>query len=143
MRIPVGRLLVVAILSVAFSACGPAGPYHKPLVGPIKGQVLVDGNPTAGVRILAHEEGGGNAEHPTLPSGLTDADGNFTLGTYDQGDGVPAGNYKLTFSWSGGGLMSGKPDKFGGRYANPATSKVDLKVADGPVDLGKIELTTK
>ena len=77
---------------------------------------------------------------------FTDEEGKFEISTYESSDGVPAGEYALTFMW-GKWNMSGSyggPDKLNDRYTDPKTSEVKVTVKDGePTDLGTIELTTK
>jgi hypothetical protein len=80
------------------------------------------------------------------PSALTDTEGTFSLSTYETGDGVPAGEYKLTFVWGQISLLNGQysGDKFNGKYADAAKSEISLTIASGDEthDLGVIELTS-
>jgi hypothetical protein len=77
----------------------------------------------------------------------TDAQGKFELSSYVKGDGVPEGDYVLTFLWGELNLVStnyGGPDKLMERYKSPEESKVKFTAKQGtPLDLGTIELTTK
>ncbi len=88
-----------------------------------------------------------DVEHPSVSRTEADGEGNFKLATYEAGDGVPAGDYVLTFVMQEFNLMSREysgPDQLGGRYADPKTSEVKITVKDGePTDLGVIELKTK
>jgi hypothetical protein len=78
-------------------------------------------------------------------TGMTDANGLFTISTYETGDGVPAGQYQLTFVWGQINLMNSQysGDKLNGKYSDPAKSEHTLTVTDSddPHDLGVIELT--
>ncbi len=49
---------------------------------------------------------------PTVSSAFTGPDGEFSISTYESGDGVPAGDYVLTFMW-------GQKEAFSGRYGGP------------------------
>jgi hypothetical protein len=78
---------------------------------------------------------------------ITAGDGAFSLSTYESGDGVPPGDYTLTFVWGEMNLMNGQyaGDKLEGKYADAATSAIALTVTAGaePQDLGTIELSTQ
>ncbi|MDZ7616888.1 MAG: hypothetical protein U1E05_07790, partial [Patescibacteria group bacterium] len=88
-----------------------------------------------------------DTEHPTVSSALTDEAGKFAVATYKTGDGLPEGEYSLTFSWQEYNVMARGftgPDKLRGRYADPAKSEFRVVAERGkPIDLGRIELTTK
>lgn len=111
----------------------------------VTGTVNVDGAPAAFLRVAAVASGA-PGQVPIESSALTSADGKFSLSTYESGDGVPAGTYKLTFAWGQINLMNGQysGDKFNGKYSDPAKSDQVLTVTDSgePHDLGVIELTT-
>jgi hypothetical protein len=75
---------------------------------------------------------------------MSNPDGTFEISTYQQGDGVPNGEYVLTIVWGKLNLMTrtyGGPDKLKGAYSDPKTSKFTFKVSGGPVDLGPLDLT--
>jgi hypothetical protein len=114
---------------------------------PVTGVVLVDGQPASQVQVTLHDVKGMDAAQPTLTSGFTNDDGTFSLTTYEFGDGVPAGEYKVTFLWGQLNMVSmqyGGPDKLNDRYNNPDKTPFQVKVEKGkPADMGKIELTTK
>lgn len=130
------------------SGCGSSEPQGGPRVktSAVTGIVHVDGQPASYLRVVANPAGD-NGAVPITPAALTTPDGKFELSTYESGDGLPAGEYKLTFQWGEISLLNGQysGDKFKGKYAKPEASTVTVKVADGdpPVDLGVIELTSK
>ncbi|MGD9858162.1 MAG: carboxypeptidase-like regulatory domain-containing protein [Planctomycetaceae bacterium] len=111
---------------------------------PVKGVVRVDGQPQAQIAVRAVPVNGPTPTN-TTPSGFTDAEGAFQLQTYESGDGIPAGEYTLTFQWGQVDLFSGRygGDKFKGKYSDPKKSDhpVNVSESDVPVDLGTIELT--
>ena len=78
---------------------------------------------------------------------MTDVEGKFAISTYQSGDGLPEGEYALTFMWGQLNLISksyGGPDKLNGRYLNAQTSEHRVTVEAGdPIDLGRIELSTR
>jgi hypothetical protein len=113
----------------------------------VTGKVLVDGAaPETPVVVKAYPVAGA-AQDQAPSSGGTGADGVFELSTYNKGDGLPAGDYKLTFVWTemrlGGAALSGAPsDKLGGQYADSKTTPftVTVKESKDVVDLGVFEL---
>lgn len=136
-------LCAVGILLAAILGCSrpQRGGPRIPTTG-VVGQVLVDGAPLARVQVTSHPLPGG-AIHYSL-STQTDEEGRFRFGTYEAGDGLPAGTYKLTFEQVTLDGLKGPKDLFRGRYRNPARAPVEVTVTDGePVDVGLVELTTE
>ncbi len=141
---------LTALLSL--SGCGETGPQGPVRVKtvPVKGKVVVDG---AGVelpkrvQIRANPVGATVSEEATS-GGIAEPDGSFSLSTYEAGDGLPAGEYKLTFQLVQVNLMRGgvDGDDFNGKYDNPSTSEHTVTISEestDPIDLGAIELSTK
>ena len=138
-------LLMLAAFSVV--GCGPEEAFRK-TTSPVKGKITVDGAaPGSEVQMECHSVGAMDTVHPTFSQTATDADGNFSIATYAAGDGVPAGDYVLIFTWQDFNVMSRSytgPDKLNGRYSDPKTSEIKLTVKEGePLDTGVIPLTTK
>ena len=138
---------LLTVLPLCIMACsqGPRGGPRVPTY-PIRGQVMVDGKPAENVSVVCHLANG-DAEVQTSISAFTDAEGKFSIGTYEGGDGAPEGEYRLTFTWGQINLMTGRygpPDQLKGKYANPDSSQFSVTVREGQEsDLGVIELTTK
>jgi len=130
----------------AIIGCNGEEPFRK-TTSPVKGTVTVDGAaPGSEVQLECHSVAGMDSQHPTVSQTATDADGNFAISTYAAGDGVPAGEYVLVFSWKEFNIMAraySGPDKLKGRYSDPKTSQIKVSVKEGePLDLGIIPLTT-
>lgn len=139
-------LLGLVVASALSAGCGgDEGPYRKE-THPVVGQVLIDGKPVKDVAVKARSVEGLDQEHPTVTSAFTDEEGRFELSTYESGDGIPEGEYVLTFVWGRWNSFSmsyGGPDKLKGRYNDPEESNIRFTVEGGePIDLGKIELST-
>lgn len=122
-------------------------PYRKPVI-PVSGKVTVDGQvPETPVQIACHPRSGMDPEHPTLSTCVTSPDGSFRVSTYETGDGVPEGEYDLTFVWKEFNMVSGRyqgKDRLNKRYEQPGKSGFHFKAEAGhPVDLGTIDLKTK
>lgn len=139
-------LLLGALLVGVLSSCGEEkGPPRKETY-PVTGQVIVDGQPAENLAVKCHNLEGMDKEDPTVSSAFTDEEGKFELSTYESGDGVPPGEYVLTFFWGQRNMISmtyGGPDKLNGKYRDPEQSEFRITVENGePTDLGRIELST-
>ena len=106
---------------------------------PVSGVVTVDGTPIADVYIYAHA----NDEATPVSSCHTDGEGKFCFSSNLLCDGLPVGNYSLTFR-----LMPEVPknrdigpDLFKGKYKSPKKSETKLTVVAGtPQTEVKIDL---
>jgi hypothetical protein len=141
------RLLAALGICLLAASCGPKLPGNVKPTFPVKGELLVDGKAVADVAIACENVQGVDTTNPTMSSARTAADGKFAFSTYKEGDGLPEGEYVLTFTWREYSNVKHNfvgPDKLKGRYKDPKESKVRVKVEKGkPADLGRIELTTR
>jgi 5-hydroxyisourate hydrolase-like protein (transthyretin family) len=127
--------LCLCLASCSNSKYGDHPPY------PVSGQVLVNGQPAKGVRLVFYPQGdwGGNV---IAPQAWTEEDGSFVLETYSPKDGAPAGDYRVTAEWPA--YRRGKdwgPDKFGNKYAKPETSGLTAHVENRSNKLPPFKLT--
>ena len=113
-------------------------------VFPVKGTLLLDGKPLANANLVFH---------PTtplpkdasqiLPRGRTNEDGAFTLTTYADNDGAPAGKYRVTVSYRGthqNSRTNEEPDLMPSAYRNPRASVLKAEVQEGDNDLPALEI---
>jgi hypothetical protein len=142
------RMLCVALLAAAmgcFAGCtGSRGPAKKTCY-PVKGQLLVQGKPAEGALIIFRPAAEAKPEEWSagFPRAHVASDGTFEVGTYDERDGAPAGDYVLSVSWVMPNPLNEEApgiDKLAGRYADAATSKLTAKVEPRPTDLPAIRL---
>lgn len=99
-----GSLFVSTAVVLAVSGCG-GGPSDRPAVYPASGKVLYNGSPVAGATVAFWGEGA-----PQAALGKTNDQGEFTLTTFDSGDGAVAGEHTITVikaDGSGNGSASG------------------------------------
>jgi hypothetical protein len=142
------RTTILCLTVACLTACQRQdGHYRKP-TSPVTGQIHVDGEPPGSpLQVACHDLNGMDKEHPSVSAAITDNNGTFRVSTYETGDGIPPGEYVLTFSWQEFNLMSmsyGGPDKLNKRYQDPKQSAVRFTVVEGqPLNLGRIELTTE
>lgn len=145
--LPSARFVSCLALLVLLQSVGCDANPDRKRTYPVSGTVLVDGAPAANLAVRAHPTGGMDQNDPTVSSAFTDTAGKFTFSTFETGDGIPEGEYKLTFEWGEMNLMSmqyGGPDKLKNRYKDPGKSETVIKVGpQQPEDLGNINLTTK
>ncbi|MBW3543064.1 MAG: hypothetical protein KY476_22630 [Planctomycetes bacterium] len=101
-------------------------------VFPVSGKVLVNHQPADGALVVFHPVGAAQS-NDLRPRGKTGPDGSFALGTYKNADGAPAGQYVVTIIWPAGrsGPMPDPdlaPDRLRGRYSNPKTSPLRVRI---------------
>jgi hypothetical protein len=121
---------------------------------PVVGSVLVDGRPAEGALVIlvptTTAEAGGDRERPF---GMTDAEGKFSLTTFDPGDGAPAGEYKVLVQWPapnnspeaarGGGRAALGPDRLKGKYFKLDTTTLAATVEEQSNELPPFGLTSR
>ncbi len=146
MKLP--RLLSVGLLCVCWgliSCSSSKGPLIKdkvPLTH-VKGKILVDGQPTAGVIVRYYPDGPiaeTRQKYLLNFQAMTFLDGSFKFQTYALGDGVPAGEYSLVFT-----LLeqknSGEFERLAEEFTDRKNPFKKIKVEPGAdLDLGLIEL---
>ena len=140
------RLLIVIVVLLSATGCGRSKGPERKIVTPVKGIILVDAQiPATPVSIACQPIAGIDIENPTYSQCVSNEDGTFQLSTYETGDGVPAGEYALTFTWGQFNkiAMTYSGDKFKGKYDGVTKSPTRFTVIDGePLDLGVINLST-
>lgn len=141
-------LLLVPVFLVGCSGGETLDPPFRKETAAVTGVITVDGEPPSGpVVIKCYPVAGIDKEHPSSSSSRTGDLGAFEISTYEKGDGIPEGDYVLTFTWQKFNTFSmnfSGPDKLNGRYKDPRKSEIKVSVKGAePIDLGTIELTTK
>jgi hypothetical protein len=94
-----GLLLAVSVIGLSALVGCSSEPARLPTY-PVHGQVTCAGKPAVGVHVfLRRADGASVPEMPMNPRALTGPDGQFTMTTYDKGDGAPAGDYVILLHW--------------------------------------------
>ncbi|MFN5323248.1 MAG: carboxypeptidase-like regulatory domain-containing protein, partial [Planctomycetota bacterium] len=91
--------VLLGLLLCSHSGCWQALNPARPKLVPVSGQVLLDGEPVGGAKVVFLPQqlfDGGNRVQP-VASALTDEQGNFCLRTTGQ-PGTPAGAYWVLLS---------------------------------------------
>jgi hypothetical protein len=135
-------------LVLASSCGGPKLPeiQGKLPVFPVKGSLLVDGKPVAQAQLVFHP----TAPWPKdasqfLPRARTSDDGTFTVTTYADADGAPAGTYRVTVTWRGEGdeeqqRTEDDPNLIPPMYHVPRLTKLRAQVEEGENTLPPFEV---
>ena len=133
--IALGQAAVVAVAAVALTSCSDGGPK----LHPVTGKVLFQDKPAEGVRVVLQPVGGGDL----MPSGMTGADGTFTLATHPYGEGAPAGDYVVLLTWfpPNARELDNPKNKLPDRYADQAAGLIKATIKDGANQLDPIRLT--
>jgi hypothetical protein len=93
------QLCLLLCVTCSLSGCGSDGPT----VVPVKGVVNYNGKPMEKIAVVFNPEGSG-----MMATGMTNANGEFSLQTSTPGDGAMVGNYKVAFRYDSGEI----PDMF-------------------------------
>lgn len=110
-------------------------------LAPVKGRVLLDGQPVAGAAVMFEPEGGG-----VPATGVTDASGEFSLATSGKGAGATLGKNGVSVSKQVAAQPNRKVEESEivpmksetpVKYASPMTSGLSVEVKRGmaPVEL--------
>lgn len=91
---PFVRLACCSALIAAFCLTGCSKNGGRPKVYPVSGSVKFKGEPVANASVVFMPEG----SSPRNPAGMTDAQGNFKLTSYDTNDGAILGDYIVTIT---------------------------------------------
>src|SRR5437764_1920108 len=104
----VGRLFLILLAAPALGGCATEPPSQRPKVVPAHGVVRYNGKPLEGARVtFAHTTAGVSAY------AVTDAEGKFTLTTFQPGDGAAPGKYQLAV------IKTQEPERHGAKDAPP------------------------
>jgi hypothetical protein len=129
------RGVTAVICLMAFSAmngCSKPKPWET--THPTSGQVTFKGAPVADAELSFYPD---DASFPTSvrPKAKTTADGKFVAWTNEQGDGLPAGSYKVTIIHNVVAISKdtvvAKPNDLPAKYAALDTTDLQVKIVPG------------
>jgi hypothetical protein len=122
---------------VVFAGCGGGGSEVGATA--VSGTVTLDGQPVEGANVAFAPKGeGGRAA-----TGITDAEGKFTLTTLEAGDGAMPGSYGVTVTKKSGGSAGFVDPRDQGGEMTPEQMKAVMEAAEGGAQKSKDELPAK
>jgi hypothetical protein len=125
-------LSALALASLILVGCG-SGEKRTPTFA-VRGKLTDGSKPVANAQVVFHPENV-SADTPK-PRGTTDANGEFTLTTYDGHDGAPAGQYRVSVEqWKTVSADAGPANQLPAKFADPAKSGLTATVNAGPTEL--------
>jgi hypothetical protein len=141
-------LAATALAALCCSSCQGGKRFY-----PVRGRVLVNGQPAAGVSIVFYPVDDPDPK-PVTPSAIVQADGSFELKSFVVQervlkDGAPAGTYQVSCVWYPPDLQkylnagAALPDRLQGKYADPKASGLRADVPEQPTELPPFELTAQ
>lgn len=134
-------------LLMGISGCGQTEQRRD--VVPVRGQVFWQSKPAAGALVVLCPDGAAAAAGwpEGYPRAVAGEDGSFRIGTYDQEDGAPEGQYKVTITWMMPSPKSERSDsealtvdRLAGKYGDPAASAFSVTVAAPESELPRLDL---
>jgi hypothetical protein len=135
----------MAILGLALVCAGCAKNNGRVPVFPVQGQVLLNGKPVPHAFVVFHPVA--DSPHTELrPRAHAEDDGTFSLSTYDNSDGAPAGDYLVTvqaYRAQTENDNGSSTNLLPAAYANPATSKLTARVTAGENEPAVLQLNVK
>ncbi len=113
-------------------------------VFPVKGTLLLDGKPLVNATLVFHPlTPFAKDASQILPRGRTNEEGAFSLTTYSDNDGAPAGKYRITVSYRGvhqNHRTNEEPELLPAAYRNPRATLLRAEVQEGENDLAALEI---
>ena len=136
------HVLCAAVLSAFLAGCGSQ--KNLPARYPVSGQVLQSGKPIADAIITLHPSSP-SPDVTQCPIAYSDAEGRFSMTTFETGDGAPAGDYSVTVELRAPRTVGEEVVRDGRnmlpiRYSRPESSKLTVQVTEGdnvipPIDI--------
>lgn len=136
------KWFVLSAAALMLAGCSSKKIDGRKPVFPVRGKLLVGGQPAPGAMVVFHPAGGSfDAERPFAH---VDPDGSFSLTTYQADDGAPEGEYLVTAEWFASADRAAPgpwPNVLPPKYARPESSDVRVRVTQGPNELQPIVIS--
>jgi hypothetical protein len=120
---------------------------------PVSGSVTIDGQPGDGAMVVFVPTSTAAEAERKRPFGIANGQGQFTLTTFEQEDGAPAGEYKVLIQWpatrqQADDQRTGRrgalgPDRLRGKYFNLEMSTLTATVEEETNELPPFELKSR
>ena len=115
-------------------------------VYPVSGRVLIKGQPAANAEVIFFgQDEVHQSEMAPFPKASTDANGTFTVTSYESGDGAPAGEYRVTVTCRKSAaddpeLREMAPNVVPQEYSDPNESPLLVTIKPEPNQLPDFEI---
>ncbi|MDX1962672.1 MAG: hypothetical protein SFX18_05935 [Pirellulales bacterium] len=122
--------------------CGKSQP-ERLATFPVEGRLLVNNQPLPHAQIILHPSAAGS---PALAArAQTDKEGNFTVTTYETGDGAATGEYKITVQHyplvKNGESYERGENSLPAKYSDPNTTDWKVTVGQAPTKIPAKNIT--
>jgi hypothetical protein len=138
----IGAAVAAALVGFWFF---PSGPSRPVAVHPVKGKIIMDGQPLANAAIVLHRVGDSKLPANLHPRAKASADGSFALETFDAADGAPEGEFVATVFLNEESVVDGEkmagPNILPTVYSRPETSPFKIRITSSTKELQPLELT--
>jgi hypothetical protein len=95
--LPQALRVAVALALFGLAACGDSRGFPK--VYPVKGKILVNGQPAGDCQIYLNRTAADKSAAGVRPQGVTNASGEFQITSFASNDGAAEGEYVVTIEW--------------------------------------------
>lgn len=122
-------------------------PARPVAVHPVRGKVIMNGEPLANASIVLHRVGKSKLPVNLHPRAQASEDGTFALETFDRADGAPNGEFIATvflrtIEEVNGEKLAG-PNILPAVYSRPETSPLKIQITSSTTELKPLELSLK
>ncbi len=130
------RFASLLLVGLTLIPLGCRGDASRPPTFAVTGKVTIDGKPADKATVVFHPVGKSGVDAPKS-RGQVGADGTFTLTTFGDNDGAPAGDYQVTVElWLAGARSDDPPsNRLSPKLARPETTPLTATVLAGPTTL--------
>ena len=142
MNRPVPFVIIAAL--ALLSGCEPSAPLQ---CHPVRGKVVRNGKPVVEAMVVFHPVVA-RPEVKQKPLAFTDEAGEFAITTFQQGDGAPTGQYRITVEQRapkmvGEEMVREGPNLLPRRFGDPNASGLTIDVAEGDNVAPPIEIPVR
>jgi hypothetical protein len=138
----------VAVMGLlGFGLWSFAGSSRPVSVHPVKGRLMMNGEPLADAAIVLHRIGHSKIPANLHPRARAKEDGTFALETFDPADGAPNGEFVATVCLNKAVVTDGEtlpgPNVLPAVYSRPETSPLKIKITASTRELQPLELVVE
>ena len=110
---------------------------------PATGTVSVNGEPASGAVVTLYPVNQKVDVRNSRPYAIANEQGNFTLKTYEAGDGAPVGEYDVTITWPVDvtKMELAMTDQLDGQFDRPEESQWKVNISEGDNVIPSIDIT--